>query len=395
MARGTKSLSEQSREVNVLFAPSWYYPEIHRGVARFARDHNWHVTADFDDPVPKHWRGNGVLTHLGARQNVWKTLRKFNVPIVDLTESRPNISLPRVTVDNAAIGRLAARHFADRGFRHFAFVHRWDLGVSRRRCKAYVNELASLGLTCDILCWQNEVARGKDTRQRRHGWLKKCIGKLPKPVAIFTTRDTEAVEVMEACLDAGLSIPEDAAILGVDNSEVVCDCLRVPLSSIDSNLEEIGYQGAALLHDLMNGRTPPESPIYIPPVGVVQRRSTDSIAVGHVGVARALRFIHDHANEAIGMIDVVKHVGISRSGLEKAFREYFVRPPMEELRRVRLDRARQLLVESDDTVVAIAAATGFQSSHNLCRTFKQHVGLTPRQYRLRTRAADDSSSNFG
>jgi len=114
-----------SSERYVLFALGWYYPEIHRGVVRFARDHQWHVTADFDDLVPRHWRGDGVITLLGARQNLWKSLRKLDVPIVDLAESRPNIRLPRVTMDNAAIGRMAARYFLDRGYRNFAFFHRW------------------------------------------------------------------------------------------------------------------------------------------------------------------------------------------------------------------------------------------------------------------------------
>ena len=122
---------------NVLLSLGWYYPEMHRGVARFARDHGWHVTADFDDPIPTHWQGDGVIALLGARHNHWRQLRRLKVPVVDLAESRPNIKLPRVTMDNVAIGKMAAEHFLESGYRHFAVCHRWELGVSRRRCDAF------------------------------------------------------------------------------------------------------------------------------------------------------------------------------------------------------------------------------------------------------------------
>jgi len=370
---------------NILLAMSWYYPEMHRGVARFARDHNWHITADLDEVVPKHWQGDGILTHLGARPGIWRALRPFHEPMVDLTESRPNIQLPRVTMDNAAIGKLAARHFLDRGFRNFAFVQRWNSGVARRRRAAFTRELESAGRTCQVLCWQTAQQNANDTRQQRHRWLRHCLARLPKPVAVFANRDAEAVEVIEACLAGSICIPDQVGVLGVDNTVAICDCLRVPLSSIDSNLEEVGYQGAALLHRLMRGEPPPPSPIYISPLGVAQRRSTDSIAVDHPGVAAALRFIHDHAAQPISAKDVFRHVAMSRSGLEKAFRDHFVRPPMEELRRVRLERAKKMLSNTDERIISIAARTGFQTSHNLCRVFKQQVGATPRQYRLDNR----------
>ena len=374
-----------SPERYILFAPGWYYPEIHRGVVRFARDHQWHVTADFDDLVPKHWRGDGVITLLGARQDLWKMLRKLDVPIVDLAESRPNIRLPRVTMDNAAIGRMAARYFLDRGYRNFAFFHRWGLGASHRRRDSFEAELARYGHRCEVLSWQKGRGKRTDTRDQRHRWLIHQLTALPKPMALFAMRDIEAVEVIEACLSSGLSVPEQISVLGVDNSETICDCLRVPLSSIDDNLEQVGYEGAALLERLISGESPPTTTLYILPSGVVERRSTDCLAVDHPGVATALRYIHDNAHLPICMTDVVRFVAMSRSGLEKAFREHFVRAPMEELRHFRLERARKMLRETDEKIITVARITGFQTSHNLCRTFNHHLGLTPKQYRLKHR----------
>jgi LacI family transcriptional regulator len=376
---------------SVLLALGWYYPEVHRGVARFARDHHWHITADFDDPVPKHWNGDGVLTLLSAQQNLWRNLKPLRVPIVDLAESRPEIELPRVTMDNAAIGRMAAEYFIDRGYRNFAFVQRWALGVSRKRAQCFQETIQAHGHNYELLSWPRERKKYPDTRDSRHHWLMDRLAKLPKPLAVFA-RDTEAVEAIEACDAAKLSVPEQVAILGVDNTETICDCLRVPLSSIDARLEQVGYTGAALLDRLMRGETVREAPIYIPPAGVIERRSTQSLAVDHPKVAAALQFIHAHASDTISMSDIVQHVGMSRSGLEKAFREHFIRAPMEELRNIRLTNAKRMLRETKDTVVHIAYSTGFQTSHNLCRTFAQQVGQSPKQYRRNALEMQDTHS---
>ncbi len=353
---------------------------MHRGVARFARDHNWHVTFDFDDPFPKHWKGDGVITLLGLRQDMWRRLRHLRVPIVDLAESRPDIALPRVTMDNAAIARLAAEFFLDRGYRHFAFVHRWEMGVSRRRRDCFRAALVERGHRCHVLSWQRERQRRPDTREQRHRWLVRRLSAMATPLAVFA-RDNEAVEVIEACFAADLAVPDEIAVLGVDNSEMICDCLRVPLSSIDNNLERVGYEGAALLDRLVRGEAAPSSPLYIPPAGIVERRSTDNLAADHPRVQTALRFIRDHSHELISMADLVKHVAMSHSGLEKAFREHYVRAPMEELRHTRLTHAMRLLRETNEKIAAIARLTGFQTSQNLCRTFRHQLGLTPKQYR--------------
>lgn len=377
------------KERNILLALGWYYPEMHRGVARFARNHNWHVTADLEDIVPNHWQGDGVITLLAARQNTWKLLEPLHVPIVDLAESQPQIPLPRVTMDNAAIGRMAAEYFLNRGYEYFAFIHRWNLGVSQRRGDSFKETVLAAGRNCEILSWQEDRGRKADTREQRHYWMIRRLGALPKPSAVLASRDVEALEVLEACFSAEILVPEQIAVLGVDSSEVLCDCLRVPLSSIDDNLEKVGYEGAALLERILSGEKPPKQPIYIAPAGIIERRSTDSLAVNHPGVAAALNFIYRNSHRPIAMRDVFQAVAMSRSGLEKAFREHFVRAPMEELRRVRLERAKKLLLETDDKIFTIACATGLQTPNNLCRVFHESMGITPKQFRLQHRKKEE------
>ncbi|EMI52646.1 XylR family transcriptional regulator [Rhodopirellula sallentina] len=365
-----------------MLALTWYYPKIHHGVARFARDHGWHITADFEDLVPSHWNGDGVLALLGGGRDIWKRLRHCKVPIVDFAESRPNIELPRVTTDNVAIGRMAADHFLDRGYQHFAYVQRRGMGVSSRRRDSYRESIEAAGHRCDVLNWHRERERRNDTLDQRHRWLLRRLTSLPKPLAVFTSRDAEAVEVIDACLAAELDIPNEVAVLGVDNTEIICECLRVPLSSIENNWEQVGYEGAALLERLMRGESAPREPIYVPPSFVVERRSTDSHAVDHPKVVEAIRYLHENAAEPISMNQLFKAVGMSRSGLEKAFREHYIRAPAEELRNYRLTMAKKLLLETDKKVNVIAELAGFQTPHNLCRIFKQHVGTTPKQFRL-------------
>ncbi|QDT65163.1 XylR family transcriptional regulator [Calycomorphotria hydatis] len=379
--RQANALSSVADETNVLLTLSWYYPEIHRGVTRFARDHHWHVTADFEDPVPTHWKGDGVLTLLGARENLWRQVRKLNVPIVDLAESRPNIQLPRVTINNEQVGLMAGEHFLERGFRNYAYVQRWDLGVSRRRREAWMSALQEAGFQSASLNWQAERRQRADTRERRHHWLIERLSQLPKPLAVFASRDTDAVEVIEACLSSGLSVPDEVAVLGVDNTETICDCLRIPLSSISCNWEKVGYEGAALLHRLIKGGRVSLETTYIPPTGIVTRRSTDSMAVEHPEVVKALRFIKSHYQENISMNDVLRQVPMSRSGLEKAFREHYIRPPMEEVRQLRMNHAKKLLRETEHKILTVAHLSGFQDSHSLCRAFRQYLGTTPKRYR--------------
>ena len=291
--------------------------------------------------------------------------------------------MPRVTSDNAAIGAIAAEHFLDRGYRHFAMVHRWELGVSRTRKRVFFEYVGESARTTNVLCWQKQYGDKAHNRSFRHQILSQWVRQMPKPLGVFCSRDDE---VLEACTGSSITVPEEIAVLGVDNTETICDCLSIPLSSIDSDMERVGYEGAAFLDRLISGDPAPDEPIRIAPSGVIRRRSTDALAVDHSGVRKALRYVHDNFHLPIGVADLARTAGMSRSGLGKAFREHFVRSPGQEFRRVRVDQAKRELRESKAPRSIVAEATGLRSSQQLCKTFRDQVGVTPNQYRLTTTA---------
>jgi LacI family transcriptional regulator len=205
---------------------------------------------------------------------------------------------------------------------------------------------------------------------------------LPKPLAVFGYNDCVAADIINACEEANLLVPESVAVMGVDNDSILCESLRVPLSSVCHDLEGMAYQAAALLDRLMRGCKPPKKVLRIRPKGLVARRSTDVIAVDNLHVSRALRFIADqYSNPLLGVDDIVNASALSRRLLEKAFRHELSRTINEELKLVRLQKVRDLLVSSQLKVNEISRLTGFTRPNHLYRVFRTVVGLTPKEYR--------------
>ncbi len=372
----------------VLLSLSSYLVDIHRGVARYAKERGWLLHADmaFDAELPWGWQGDGVITLLGAEPEEVRFALQMKCPVVDLALSRAEIPLPRVSVDNAAVARLAAEHFRERGFRNFAYYGRYGLGVDLRRRQCFQESLAAQGFGVTVMGWERERGRQPDTWTVRRQWLARRLRPLPKPLAVFTSRDKDGAELIEVALAAGMHVPEEVAVLGVNNSELVCDFLPVPLSSIDVGWERIGYEGAALLDRLMRGEAPPPEPILLPPVGLVTRHSTDILAVENLDVARALRHIWLHYAEAgLGVPQVAAAVGMSRSRLDKAFHRCLQRNVGAEIRLLRLRRVKELLQNSHLTLEAIGRAAGFATQPHFYRAFREAEGLTPHAYRLHQR----------
>jgi LacI family transcriptional regulator len=212
--------------------------------------------------------------------------------------------------------------------------------------------------------------------------MSKWIKQLPKPVGLFTCDDHRGREALEACLLAGVRVPEDVAVLGVDNDSVFCNLAQPPLSSISLNAEGAGYQAAQLLEQMMMqpGKNL-QKHINVHAVGVVTRQSTDIVAVDDPGLSKALRFIHDNRGAATTVADVVDHAGISRRGLEKRFRQFLRRSILDEIQNVRLDEAKRLLLDSSLSITYVALSAGFTNSAYFSQFFHKRVGMTPRQYR--------------
>lgn len=370
------------------------------GVATYNRKHGrWRITFKphgLQDPPPP-WlieaRPDGILARIGNTQ-LARIILKLGVPAVDLRGVIAGTGLPSVGVDNREVARLAVEHFLERGFKQFAFCglpqgvhpHMDDL------CQQFVSRLAEAGFPCDVFrgrhgpvlgeAWeiqQSRLGQWRDQQERLVRWVRQ----LPKPVAIMACHDDRALQVLDACRRAGVLVPEEAAVLSTDNDEHLCELAVPPLSSIDENPVRIGYEAAALLDRMMNGENVRPQRFVFPPIGVVTRASTDLLAVNDPHVARALSFIREHAAEGIRPADVLSQVTVSRATLASRFKSVVGRTLGEEIGRVRIRLARELLSRTDLPIKQIAARAGFHSVEYFTRQFRRIAGLPPAAYRRR------------
>jgi len=187
--------------------------------------------------------------------------------------------------------------------------------------------------------------------------------------------------VLSACGDCGIAVPDQLAVIGVDNDELLCELCRPPLSSVELNPQKVGYEAAALLDRMLDGKLPPAEQKSIPPLGVIARQSTDVVAIADADVASSVHFIREHACEGMQVEDLLQRVQISRSTLERRFARLLGRSPKAEILRVQFDRVKQLLARTDYPLAKIAQLTGFRHVENLCYLFKKKTGRTPGQYR--------------
>jgi LacI family transcriptional regulator len=382
----------------VLLLLGVYHVATHHGIARYARTAGWVLDNTYAQGgrPPLWWRGDGMIT-LITKPRDCHALRQFPaVPIVDIskgwiTNALPprlratGIDRPRVLIDNAAIGRLAAAYFVERGLNHIAFLNVGNYWIETERIPAFRQSVAAAGVQYHEIKYYRRFSmrlpRPMHAERAAHKWLVQTIRQLPKPVGIFANSDDFGVRVLCACDDADVRVPEDVAVLGCNNLPLTCDYAPVPLSSIDNDLELVGYEAAKLLDQLMNGQPAPSAPLLIPPKGVVVRQSTNILAVPHPKVEHALRFIWAHYQERIQIKDVARAAGYSRRGLEKAFYKHLRHSVACEITQQRIDRAKQLLLESNLKAYQIAAQTGFSSIVHFSHAFHRIVGIRPSHFR--------------
>ena len=369
----------------VLLALGWYDYRLHRGIEKFAQERNWFLSGNLarEKVIPWGWEGDGVLAWLGAGDDLAEFVSSVGKPTVDFSCRRPRLPFARVLEDHAHAARLVADHFLSRGFTRFRFYSDAENWSYEERGRGFQAALAEAGYDCPWLRWQGSPAfsAGKAEWRRKLKWLAAQLKVAPKPLAVFAANDQQALDVLEACENAGLTVPDHVAIVGAENYLLAPDAMHTPISSVDTNLETLGYQGAALLDGLMRGQPPPRQPSRIPATAVVTRKSSDILAVSHPGVARGLRFLWEHGHEPICITDLVAVTAMSRRGLHKAFIEHLGRTPGHELRRLRIERAKKLLRESDDKIEVVARQCGYQSSNSFTVAFKQATGQAPKQFR--------------
>lgn len=369
-----------------------YGRSILRGVIRYQREHGpWSIyfkPQGLGAPPPPWlgtWRGDGILARIDDRRMAAAVLRA-RVPAVDLRGALAGLALPLVGVDNRAVVRLADEHFAERGFRHFAFCGT-RLGENRNqdeRADRFSAAIAARGFRCDV--FQPRAARAPSWDREQDeivAWLRT----LPKPVALMTCHDDRGRQVLDACLRADIAVPDEVAILGVDNDPFLCNLSTPQLSSIDPNPERVGYEAAALLGRLMKGARPPRSPQWVEPRGLIVRQSTDVTAVSDPHVASAARLIRTHAAGGMGIKQLLTQVPVSRSALFRRFKEQLGHSPKEELTRVRLEHAKGLLRNTTLSVATVAARAGYNEAKHFIAIFRRATAVTPLRYRKRSAAA--------
>jgi len=371
---------------------SIYGRRLLEGITRYLRSHRpWSVFLEQRelDSVPprwlKSWKGDGVISRW-SDLDVASALGRTDAAVVDLSDRRTGSGVVRINSDDHAIGRLAAEHLLERGIRSFGYcgftVEHWAI----RRRDAFLETLARAGYRAVVYesPWGGPDARPWENEQVRIGrWIKS----LPKTAGVMACNDVRGLHVLDACQRSGCKVPDEVAVIGVDNDSLLCDLCHPPLSSIVTNPEEIGYEAAAVLDRLMRGERVDFAERLIPPLGVVTRLSTDVLAIDDAHFAAAVRYIRDHACQGITIDDVLARVPLSRSTLERRFRKHLGRSPRAEIRAVQLNRAKQLLAETDHATYRIAQLVGYEHTEYFNVTFKRVFGRTPGQFRQEVRSA--------
>ena len=377
----------RKRQRRVLLVMGFYDYRLQRGIERYAQEHGWHLSPEVtrERVIPWGWNGDGILAWLASGDDLAEFVVRARKPTVDFSLRRPQLKFPRVLTDHVKISQLVADHFLSRGFRNYLFYSDYENWSFEERGNAFVKILHGAGQSCTWLRWHQSPAyhpagRYEEWRHKRH-WLGVELKKAPKPLAVFAGTDWMAVDVLETCETIGLNVPEEVAIVGSDNFLLSVDTMRTPISTVEPNLEGMGYRGAALLDDLMDGKPPPKEPIRWPPSGLIVRKSSDLFAVNHEGIARSLRFIWKHHDEPITVGDLAKVAAMSVRGFHQAFLEHIGRSPGTELQRVRLERAKQLLTSSTEKTENVAVQCGYQSLNSFWVAFRKATGLSPKQYR--------------
>jgi LacI family transcriptional regulator len=369
------------------------------GVARYVREHDpWAIflqersLGDLSPGWLRRWEGDGIIARIENRPMA-RAIHRLGLPAVDLRFLLPDLDLPSVRTDDGAIARLASEHLLERGFRRFAFCGFNGADYSDIRRDNFRKRIIEAGFSCHVFEDPQSPRRAGTLEYEEHGLkyedrVARWLQQLPKPAGLMACNDIRGQQVLNACRAVGMAVPDELAVLGVDNDDVLCELSDPPLSSIVPNSERIGYEAGALLDRMMAGQKAPSHPVFVEPAGVITRRSTEVLAIDDRHIASAVRFIREHACEGIDVSNVLGAVPLSRSALERRFSAALGRSPKEEILRVRLSRARQLLAETKFSMALIAEKIGLEHPEYFNVIFKKKVGLTPGQFRTQSRASD-------
>ena len=360
LLRGIRSWSREN--------DSWSFRLVEQG--RGAMKQGWLAS----------WEGDGVIARV-ENETIQTFLKSMKLPAVDVSAAFEDSGFPQVVTDSAGVVKLAIEYLESLGIRHFAYCGDSSFRWSRLREREFVHRVEKLGYVA--FARGQRISRLETEIKRLGDWLET----LPKPVAVLACYDVRGQEVMEACRERGLRVPEEVAVLGVHDDEVLCELCDPPMSSVIPDPKRAGYEAARLLKKLMDGEMPRKAgrkPRLIPPVGISARQSTDVVAIPDRKIAQALRYIKQRACDGINVADVLRECPMARTQLERRFRQVIGRSPREEIERVRMTRVQELLSRTTLPISAIAEEAGFEYPEYLSVAFKRCFGLTPKAYRDET-----------
>jgi LacI family transcriptional regulator len=377
--------ASQPNHVAVLVEMSSAYGRgLIRGVAEYAHQQTgWSLHLEETGPlraVPhwlRAWQGEGIIARIETLGIARAVLAK-RVPVVNVSGHTSPPGVPRVDMDDRVTCDLAVEHFRQRGYRNFAFCGNPRFEWSAWRRDMFAQRLRAERMTLAAFQFRDQP--------RGMAPLRVWLGSLPKPVALLACNDLCGHHVLEACEQEGLAVPEEIAVLGVDDDDILCTLCRPQLSSVVPDTEGIGYLAAQTLHAMMRGEKVRDGTQVVRPLSVQTRQSTDSAATSDWHVSQALRFIHGHATRHISVADVVMQTHVSRRFLEKQFQSVVGRSLHDEILRIRLETSQRLLTTTAMALKEVATLSGFQRADYLSSVYRQKLGLSPSEYRRRFRS---------
>jgi len=372
------------RKTSILFLLAWNDWHIFQGISRYARQAGWQMDARhfFHNLLPKGRAYHGMIAMYHPDPLVRAYIRKKakSVPTVILGTQNPGVPAPMVMPDNRLVGRLAADHLNGLFHKHYGWFACDHCPSGRERKAAFEERLSELGCTCaDLTCGQAPF----NANAVRHK-LKQC----PKPLGVLTRDDHDAVMLLDLCHEAGIRTPEEVAVIGAGDLESMCAFSPLPVSSVNLNMEELGFQSAAVLDQLMRGRRVPPKTV-IPPGPLVHRLSTGCLAITQPHLKKAVGFIDREFRSLLTMDGLAAAAGVSRRQLYVLFRSEMRCSPCDYLLNVRLDHARKLIAENELQLNQIARSSGFNTSRTLHRAFHNRFGVSPSQWTKSENQLDD------
>ena len=372
--------------IGLMAAPLKHYGE---DLIDLARQRRWRLIGldKFGGNLPDSFDVRGVLTNLLPTDPFTPSMRKLGAPIVriGLWPHPDDDQMPAVMPDYAAAGRLAAEHFAQRDFKHVGCIGQDPWGDHEPIYRSLADRAEQLGCQCHLLQEDQEAIEQIRSMPQRMAYRREMVEQwlrtVPRPVGLLAFGSVAADRFCQYVIDLGMDVPRDVAVLAAVADEAICQTATVPISAVVHDVRGIAQAALDTLADLIEGNTLEQTTIRVPPVGIVTRQSTDVLAASDPNVVKALQFMWDHITEDLSVDRIAEHVGVSRRTLARGFGEEFGRGVNAEFQRRRLEKARQLIAQTDLPIGEIANLFSFSSPSRLSRVFKETYGQTPAQFR--------------